>query len=328
MCTAISFHSGNHYFGRNFDLEYHYKENIVVTPRHYPFTFRQAGHLSKHHAIIGAAIVSQGQPLYYDAMNEYGLCMAGLAFEGNAQYASPEKHPNEIAPFELIPWVLSNFCSVREALAIIQNTKIVAIPFSDQYPLSDLHWILCDKEKCCVIEALETGLHIYEAPIGVLTNNPPFQYQMTNLCNYMGLSSHAPTNHLAPDIPLSHYSRGMGSLGLPGDFSSASRFVRVAFTKSLSVRPDEPISAVSQFFHILDSVAQPEGCVSINKKYEKTIYSSCCDTSKKIYYYTTYDNRQITAVDLYNENLDESALCCYPMRFSENIYQENQKGTQ
>ena len=323
MCTAISFLSSDHYFGRNLDLEYHYKEAVTVTPRNFPFLFRREKTCDRHYALIGIATVSNNYPLYYDAVNEAGLAMAGLNFPGNAQYQHLQHEKSNIAPFELIPWVLSQCQSVREARVLLQNTNLSAISFSPEYPLSDLHWILSDKQESITVEPAKDGLVITPNPVGVLTNNPPFSYHMANLCNYMALSEQDPQNTLAPGIALQPYSRGMGAMGLPGDLSSASRFIKAVFTKSHSVTPTEELAAVGQFFHILGSVAQQEGCVQVGSHYEKTVYACCCNTDKGIYYYTTYENSQITAVHLYHEDLESRFLKAYPLCYAPHIRTEN-----
>ena len=161
---------------------------------------------------------------------------------------------------------------------------------------------------------MSDGLHIYDNPVGVLTNNPPFNIQMFNLNNYMGLSARQPESNFSDKLEFNRYSRGMGAIGLPGDLSSQSRFVKVAFTKMNSVSGDDEKSSVSQFFHILGSVDQQRGCCQLDdNKYEITIYTCCCNTTKGIYYYTSYDNHQICAVDMHNENLDGDKLVRYPL---------------
>ena len=157
-------------------------------------------------------------------------------------------------------------------------------------------------------------LHIYDNPVGVLTNNPPFDMQMFALNNYAGLSSRQPDNTFADKLKLNAYSRGMGAMGLPGDLSSQSRFIRAAFTRLNAISSDTEEESVSQFFHILGSVEQQRGCCEVTDgKYEITIYTSCCNAAKGIYYYTTYDNHQITAVDMHKENLDGTELIRYPI---------------
>ena len=131
---------------------------------------------------------------------------------------------------------------------------------------------------------------VYDDPVGVLTNNPPFPVQLFALNNYAGVSRKQPENPFAGTLKLDAYSRGMGAMGIPGDLSSQSRFVKAAFTKLSSVSGDSEKESVSQFFHILGSVDQQRGCCEVGDgKYEITIYTSCCNADKGIYYYTTYD---------------------------------------
>lgn len=323
MCTAISFQSGEHYFGRNLDLEYCYHEAVTVTPRNYPFHFRCHKDISTHYAMIGVATIEQGYPLYYDATNEVGLSMAGLNFSENAHYESTEKDLANIAPFELIPWVLTQCKTVEDAKFLLSNTNIIDISFSPSYPQSQLHWIISDQQKSITVEPMKDGLQLKENPIGILTNNPPFEYHIYNLNNYLSLSNKEPQNTLLPTLPLKPFSRGMGALGLPGDLSSQSRFIRAAFTKFHSVKPQGEAYAVNQFFHILHSVEQQEGCVLVHDQYEKTIYSSCCNTHHGIYYYTCYENPQISAVHMHNENLDSDSLISYPLLRVPQIRTEN-----
>ena len=130
----------------------------------------------------------------------------------------------------------------------------------------------------------------------------------------MGLTSNFPKNNFAPGLELHRYSNGMGAIGMPGDWSSQSRFVKASFVKMNSVCGNSEEESVSQFFHILGSVEHQRGCVEMGKDlYEITIYSSCCNTDKGIYYYRTYDNSQITAVDMFKEDLDATKVVTYPM---------------
>ena len=164
------------------------------------------------------------------------------------------------------------------------------------------------------VECTASGLQVYDNPVGVLTNNPPFDMQMFALNNYAGLSSRQPDNTFADKLKLNAYSRGMGAMGLPGDLSSRSRFARVAYTKMNSRSGDSENESVSQFFHILGSVEQQRGCCEVaDGKYEITIYTCCCNTTKGLYYYTSYDNHQICAVDMHKENLDDDKLVRYPL---------------
>ena len=324
MCTAATYHTKDHYFGRTLDYEVSYGEEVVVTPRNYPFHFRHMGSLPRHYAIIGMATVAGEYPLYYDATNEKGLSMAGLNFPGNADYKPLAEGKDNVATFELIPWILGQCATVQEARAYLDRMNLANTPFSPQFPVSPLHWIIADRDCAITVESVREGIRIYDNPVGILTNNPPFDYQMTNLTNYMSLSTEPPENHFSDRLSLTPYSRGMGMLGMPGDLSSASRFVRAAFTKLHSVSGTSESESISQFFHILGSVAQQRGCVHMGEgKYEITIYTSCCNTDRGIYYYTTYENSQITGVDMHRENLEGQTLSRYPLVTGQRIHVQN-----
>ena len=290
MCTAATYLTGDFYFGRNLDYEFSYGD----------------------------------YPLYYDAVNEKGLCIAGLNFVGNAAYQEPVPEKDNVAQFELIPWLLGQCASVKEARELIARMNLTNIPFSEKLPLAQLHWLISDRTESITLEAMKDGLHVYDNPVGVLTNNPPFPYQLFQLNNYMQLSPATPENHFSKELPLKTYSRGMGAIGLPGDLSSQSRFIRAAFTKMNACSGDSEEESVSQFFHILTSVEQQRGCCLLeNGKYEIPLYSSCCNADKGIYYYTTYDNRQISAVYMNHEDLESSTLVRYPIIQKASIHTVN-----
>lgn len=323
MCTAVSMNLGDHYFGRNLDLEFSYNEVVVVTPRRFPLAFRRMPTLNTHLAMIGTATVSGGYPLYYDATNETGLCAAALNFPGYAHYAPASDDHDKIAPWELILWLLSQCSGVAQARMLLARMNLCELPFCDALPLSPLHFMISDKRESIVVEPMKDGLRIHDNPVHVLTNNPPFDYHLLNLCNYMQLSNQSSENKLDSSLDLAPYSRGMGALGLPGDLSSASRFVRAAFMRSNSLCGDSPEEGVTQFFHILGSVAHVRGSVMVDGKPEITVYSSCCNASRGIYHYTTYENSRITAIDMHKENLDGSKLCAYPLIREQQVFLQN-----
>ena len=323
MCTAVTFHTRDHYFGRNLDLEYSYHETVTITPRNYSLQFRNGTVLKTHYAMIGMAMVADNYPLYYDATNEKGLSMAGLNFPGNAVFPPAKAQADNIAPFEFIPWILGQCTTIQEAEIFLKRINLTDIPFSREYPCTPLHWIIADKTSAITVESTVDGLHIMENPVGILTNNPPFPYHLYNLTNYMNLTYAEPVNRFSDTVDLVPYSRGMGGIGLPGDLSSASRFVKAAFTKLNSRCGDSELESISQFFHILGSVAQQNGCVQVGNGFEKTVYSSCCNTDTGVYYYTTYGNSQITGVSLFRENLDSSKLTSYELVKEQQIRMEN-----
>ncbi len=324
MCTAASYRTRDFYFGRTLDYEFSYGDEVTVTPRGYPFRFRHMGSIAQHYAMIGMAHVVGDCPLYYEAVNEKGLGMAGLNFVGNAVYQNVEAGKDNVAQFEFIPWILCQCACVQEARTLLGRMNLVNTPFSQELPVAQLHWIIADRDEAITVESVQDGLKVYDNPVGVLTNNPPFPEQLFQLNNYMSLSPKAPQNRFSEQLPLRAYSRGMGALGLPGDLSSQSRFVRVAFTKMNSVSGDSETESVSQFFHILGSVDQQRGCCELEDgQYEVTLYTSCCNADKGIYYYTSYDNHQITAVDMHREQLDGSQLVRYPLIRGEQIRFQN-----
>lgn len=324
MCTAATYKTKDFYFGRTLDYEFSYGDNIVIAPRNYLFSFREKGEISSHYAMIGMAHAADNYPLYYEAINEKGLGMAGLNFVGNAVYFESKEGKDNIAQYEFIPWILCQCETVAQARKLLEKINLTDKPFSDKLPLAQLHWIIADKNSAITVESVKEGLKIYDNTVGILTNNPTFDLQMFNLNNYMRLTAKTPENTFAKSLDLKCYSRGLGAMGLPGDLSSQSRFVRASFVKMNSVSGESEEESVSQFFHILNSVDWQRGCCVLDEnKYEITIYTCCCNADKGIYYYTAYDNHQITAVDMHRENLDLSELIVFSSISSEQINYQN-----
>lgn len=204
--------------------------------------------------------------------------MAGLRFAGNAYYPAMAEGKDNVAPFEFVPWILSRCSNMKSVRKLLQDISIVDIPFSKELPNTPLHWMISYQEESLVVESMADGLHVYENPVGVMTNNPPFPIQLWNLEN---------------------------TKVLHGDLDSPSRFVRAAHVLKNSVCKESEEESVGQFFHILTSVEQQRGCnITENGEYEVTAYSCCCNTNRGIYYYTTYGNRQITAVDMHLADLE------------------------
>lgn len=326
MCTAATYQTKDFYFGRTLDYDFSYGEKVVITPRKFPLVFRYQDTMESHYAMIGIAHVAEGCPLYYEAVNEKGLGMAGLNFVGNAVYRKEQPDRDNVATFEFIPWILGQCASLKEARTLLEKINLTDMCFKETLPTAQLHWLIADRSGAVTVESVEEGIRVYDNPVGVLSNNPTFDRQMFMLNNYMHLSPKAPQNHFSDKLKLRSYSRGMGALGLPGDLSSQSRFVRVAFVKMNSISGDSETESVSQFFHILNSVDQQRGCCEVEEgKYEITIYTCCCNADKGIFYYTTYDNHQITAVDMRLENLDTAELIRYPLIQEEQIRVQNGK---
>jgi len=305
MCTAI-YDKNNQLFGRTLDLEYSYNEVVIITPQKFMVSLRCEKPFFTQHAIIGMGIEREGFPLYYDAINESGLAMAGLNFPRSAHYFEEKQEKLNLAPFELIPYILGKCKSVDESILLLKKLNVCNISFSKDYPVTSLHWILADKNRCIVIESVKEGLTIYENNIGVMTNEPPFWYHQTRLEDFSGLSVNE-NGKL--------YTRGLASYGLPGDFSSVSRFVRASFLlKNTLVKGN----AITLFYKLLDNVSVPCGAIVLqNGKTVITQYSSCMDMANGVYYYKTYGNSRICAVRLSKEKAD--SLISYPLEKKQDI---------
>lgn len=323
MCTAVTYQTKDFYFGRTLDHTISYAEEVTITPRNFPLTFRHQPALEHHYAMIGMAHVIEDYPLYFDAVNERGLAAAGLNFVGNACYHSPTDAGDNVSHFELILWLLARCASTEEVRRAAAHLNITDDRFNEELPPSQLHWMVADSREALVLESVREGLRVYHDPVGVLTNNPPFDSQLFRLNDFRGLSPRISENRFAPGLELQDYSYGMGAMGMPGDLSSQSRFVRAAFTRLHSVSGASENESVSQFFHILGAVSQPRGSCDTGDGLEVTQYTSCCNTDKGIYYYTTYDNHRITAVHLHREKLDDRFLVRYPLVQGEQIARQN-----
>ncbi len=285
MCTAINF---NGFFGRTLDYECGFGEEALTLPLGHRFEFRHRRAIESSFAIMGMAKKENGYPLFFDAVNEKGLAMAGLNFVGNAFF--PEGRKGSVASFELIPFILSQAQSVREARELLTETEIVNTPFSPDLQPSPLHWMIGDTNESLTVESTKDGLTVCRNPVGVLTNNPPFQYQMMNLNNYINITAKPAVNRFSADFEPVTVSRGMGAIGLPGDWSSSSRFVRAAFVRENAVKE----RSVAHFFNIMSSVAVPKGCMILeSSEIEYTRYISCMDLENGNYYYRRYDDDKI-----------------------------------
>ncbi len=301
MCTTVQ--CGD-FFGRTLDYEQSFGEEAVLLPRRMPLEFRNASALKTHYALIGMASVRQGRPLFYEAMNEKGLFAAGLLFAGEARYA-PE---GKVAPFELIPWLLGQCADLEEARARLRGLAVADLPFAPELPNSPLHWMIADRTGALAAEPTAAGLQVYEDPAGVLTNSPPFPYQMARLAEYRHLTAAPQTPRFAADLPAG--GRGLGALGLPGDLSSGSRFIRAAFLRA-HLRP----AGVGPMFQLMGAVAVPPGCLRLPGGDAFTRYTSCCDARNGAYYYSTHSDPTPRVLKFSQYDLDGKQLLQFPIRY-------------
>lgn len=312
MCTGVRFSdaSGNMYFGRNLDWSTGYGQKVVVTPRGYKYKSAFLGEMANSPAIIGMGIVAENTPLYFDCANEHGLAVAGLNFPGYAAYA-PEAIDGKtnVAAYEFPLWVALNFTSVDEVEKALSDVVIVAKPINDQYPVSELHWIIGDAKRSIVVEYTAAGMEIFKNDVDVLTNQPGYAWHKENMRNYMNLFPQMPKEVKWREAKFTAFGSGSLMRGLPGDYYSPSRFVRVAYLNThYPVQADEA-SNVSRLFHTLTGVAMIDGAAAMaDGQFEKTVYTGGYSTATQTYYYSTYEDPAIKSVALKDYDLDSTEV--------------------
>ena len=324
MCTCIKLKTNDSYFGRTLDLDYKFGEEVVVTPRNYKFNLKNGIDLNTNYAIIGMATVVDNTPLYAEAANEKGLAMAGLNFPHNAYLFKPNKNILNLAMYELVPYFLGKYKSIKEIKNDINNLNITDVPFKEGMPSGQMHYMFSDKNESIVVEQTKDGLKVYNNPYNVMTNNPTFDYHLMNINNYLNLNPKIVDNDFNSKLKLTPYGEGMGFIGLPGDNSPSSRFVRAVYNLTNSISDEDEVSSISQFFHILDSVSMVKGS-TISKKdtYDLTTYTCCINLDKGIYYYKTYNNNQINAIKLTEDNCNKKDITRFSLIESQNINYQN-----
>lgn len=321
MCTALTWNNGDFYFGRNMDIEYNFDEEIIYVPRNFSLSYKCKENEDSHYAMYGVGCIRDQYPLFAEAVNEHGLCIAGLNFPTYAKYATTNcSHSHNITPYELIPWLLGNCTNVLEVHRLLKHLNIIGIPFLETLPLAPLHWIITDSHNCIVVEPTKNGLQVFQNPVGILTNSPGFDFHLTNLENYISLNSAQPENSFNYKLDLKPLGQGLGAFGLPGDNSPTSRFVRAAFAKSHSICTDDEASNLTQFFHILDSVAMIKGNVITPEGHcDITIYTTCINVNQHLFYFKTYDNNQINCIDMTLINPNNINLSKFPFSTTQHI---------
>ena len=310
MCTCIDLKTKDYYFGRNLDLDERFGEKVVITPRNYKFDWKNGSTIFTKYAMIGMASVVQNYPLYAEAANERGLAMAGLYFPQNAYFFEPKDSNLNLAPYELIPYFLGQYATVAEIKNNIKNLNITNIPFSKGLPIADLHWMISDGENCIVLEQMKDGLKIYDNPVGVLTNNPPFDYHLMNLNNYMNLTPNNKEKGFSNKINLQAYGQGMGAIGLPGDASPASRFIRAAFYKLNSrynSNPDDIVALIGP--SICKKCFETSKDIALMLSASVSDNGVCADYIEGKYYADLKEINKRQMIDLGIKNIDTAQYC-------------------
>ena len=312
MCTGVRFSGadGEMYFGRNLDWSVPYGQKVVITPRGYRYKTAFLGENPNAPALIGMGIIAENTPLYFDCANEHGLAVAGLNFPGYAKYAEAAvEGKTNVAAYEFPLWVALNFKTVDEVEKALSNVAIVAKPINEQYPVSQLHWMIGDAKRSIVVEYTEKGMEIFQNDVDVLTNQPGYGWHKENLRNYMNLDSKMPAEVDWGKAKMTAFGSGSMMRGIPGDYYAPSRFVRVAYLNTHYPVKDTEADNVSRLFHTLTGVAMIDGAAAMaDGAFEKTIYTGGYSAKTKTYYYNTYENPAIQSVSLSDFDLDGADL--------------------
>ncbi|MDO4276496.1 MAG: choloylglycine hydrolase family protein [Eubacteriales bacterium] len=303
MCTAMlmtTAHEGA-FFGRTMDFSYPLSPELYFVPQNFQWT-----NIPETHTICSKyAFMGIGQDIspvvFADGVNEMGFAAAALYFPDYAQYDSASFNYSStppIAAVELVAFLLGQSPSVDHALSLLRSIKIIGTEDSVTNTVAPLHWLIADTSgRCVTVEKTADGLHLTDNPVGVLSNSPDFQWHMTNLRNYMNVSQFQTQEKHWNFLRLTPFGQGNGGLGLPGDYTPPSRFIKTAFQKTHVSPPSGRKEAVSTCFHILDGVSIPKGCVMTHRETaDYTQYTAFIDLSTKEYFYKTYENSRIFSV--------------------------------
>lgn len=313
MCTAIRFNE--RYFGRTLDFEKGFGESLVVTPREK----MQILESRNRYAMMGVGTIFGGTPLYFDGVNEWGLAAAALNFPGYAVYRPTASDGTGIPSGQLISHLLGLCRSVSEAKEMLGKISVTDGSSDEKNPPSPLHWIIADGRESAVVESVAEGLRVVDNPVGVLSNSPPIDYHFTHLADFSCLGARNPENPLGQTKP---YSRGMGAIGLPGDFSSSSRFVRAAFLKEncFGKLSCEGVDEIRRAFSVMSSLSIPIGAVLSDEGLPVfTMYTAIIDMEKPSYYLTTASCRTVLRLALTDSLCDGKEIQSYPIYREENI---------
>lgn len=314
-CTCFTWETQDHkhLLGRTYDQCGSLKGNrIAAVPRNYPLKLEISEkcqqYVRSRYAFAGMAITGLPSPVMVDGINEMGVMGGLLNYPGYAAYdlVRDSRHMN-IHPGFLTGYLLSQCASVEEAASILPSLNLTGEPIFGQKMA--VHYIFSDRTgETIIIEPDKEGLNIHRDTIGVITNSPGYQWQQTNLCNYASVSNTLDASHDFMDLKVQGDSISSGGgFGLPGDYSSSSRFVRMAVMKHYAVKGENEVDGITRMFHQFSSVNIPEGIVMRPDEdgqhkeqnfYDQTLCTSAMCAESGTYYFSTCKNRRISAVRL------------------------------
>lgn len=272
-------------------------ETLVLDADQSGFTFEAK------YGFLGAN--SFDYPIVFDGINTEGLYFGAFYFATQAVFGkvSDENRDRAVSSDELGNWILGQFKSVEEVRAALPKIEVVGTYVDTIKGIAPFHYLVADASGASiVIEYTAKGLAIHDNPVNAITNDPTFDWHLTNLSNYIGLKAENRPEITVGDLTLTTFGQGSGMIGLPGDFSSPSRFVRaVAFANSalpLATADD----AVFHAFHVLNAFDIPKGAVrdtgaqGVHTDY--TVWSSASDTANLTYYFKTYKTQAVEKIDI------------------------------
>lgn len=270
---------------------------------------------SSMYGYVGLAVVEPGWVV--DGMNEAGLSAGLFYFPGYGQYPeyNPEDKANTISDFQLVSWILSRFSTVDQVKAAIKDIRVTSI----DPRASTAHWRITEPSgKQIVIEFINGQAQVYDSELGVLTNSPDYPWQLRNLNNYVNLAPGTAGPIKMGPITLRAFGAGSGLLGLPGDFTPPSRFVRAAFLQTCSIQQDTSYNSVLQAFHILNNFDVPLGTEFPVGEYpvnmpSATQWTIATDMHDRIVYYHTMYNRTLRSIDLNKIDFANVSFQSYPL---------------
>jgi len=333
-CTGIKLKAddGTFVHARTLEFATNLKSDVIVVPRGYARIGTtpdgKAGiKWTAKYASVGAN--GSGQPYIFDGLNEKGLAAGLFYFPTSAGYNAytPSDAPNTLAPWQLGSWILENFASVDELKSNINKVVVPAVVFKDWGIAPEVHYAVQDSSgRCVVIEYVGGKLQWHDNELGVLTNSPAFDWHITNLRNYLNFSvTNAPPVKLGA-LTLNPFGQGSGMLGMPGDFTPPSRFVRaVAFTQSaFPCKTNDEV--ILQAFHILNNFDIPRGSTREqgidsqgNEMADYTQWTSAKDLKAQRFYFRTFQDSQIRMVELSKFNPEAKEIATVSMKGQEPI---------
>jgi choloylglycine hydrolase len=268
-CTGIRVKAedGSIVYARTLEFGQNLESQVLFIPRQYEFTGTTASGkpgLSWMSRYAAMGLNGAGQTILADGVNEHGLAAGIFYMPGFAEYQplNPGDEDQSLAPWELVTWVLTNFATVDEVRAALPAIKVGAVAFEGWKMVPPLHYAVHDASgNSLVIEYTEGKLHLFDNPIGVITNAPTFDWHMTNLRNYINLSATNAKPVALDGVELAEFGQGSGLRGLPGDFTPPSRFVRAVALSHAAVAGRTGADAVLEAFPILVSFDSPRGAV-------------------------------------------------------------------